>query len=205
MEKCTEIHRKGKSGCEISINHYKNVCKNTSFKIQILEKLPGNGYKNGSMDLEMLEYRLQREDYWIETLRTNYPYGLNERTKSMNKDLPVGKNFPSLPRHGAQFLNNRSRTKIDAPNFSSNINEFLKYIKAFPIKLRSDECRKLIESFKKSELRNLGIELEKIFQLDESDQRWHDLIKDMIFTKVHKQETPKSSATALLKHFRSPT
>ena len=25
------IHRKGKSGCEHSINHYKNVCKGASF------------------------------------------------------------------------------------------------------------------------------------------------------------------------------
>ena len=44
------IHRKGKPGFEISINHYKNICKNISFTIQIIEKLPGNGNKNGSID-----------------------------------------------------------------------------------------------------------------------------------------------------------
>ena len=44
------IHRKGKSGCEISINHYTNVCPNSSFWIQILEKLPGDGYKNGAKE-----------------------------------------------------------------------------------------------------------------------------------------------------------
>ena len=93
LNKRMNIHRKGKSGCEIAINHYRNICKNASFRIQILEKLPGNGYKNGAMDLEMLEYRLQREDYWIKTLRTSYPYGLNERTRSMNKNIPVEKIF----------------------------------------------------------------------------------------------------------------
>ena len=78
------IHRRGKSGCELSINHYKNVCPNATFNIQILEKFPGNGYNNGSMDMEMLEYRLPLEDYWIKKLRTVYPYGLNQRTKYMN-------------------------------------------------------------------------------------------------------------------------
>ena len=182
------VYRKGKSGCEISINHYKNVCKNASFTIQILENLPGNGYKNGSKDLEMLEYRLQREDYWIKLLRTSYPYGLNERTKSMNKDLPVGKNFPPLARHGARYLDTRSRTKINTRLLSSNLTEFFKYINNFPIKSRSNECRKLLETFKKSELRNLGNLIDSCFQKDESEQKWHDLIMDIIFTKVHKKE-----------------
>ena len=37
----------------------------------------------------MLEYRLQREDYWMKTLLTVYPDGLNERSKLMNKDSPI--------------------------------------------------------------------------------------------------------------------
>ena len=40
------IHRKGKSGCQQSINHYKNVCKGASFSIHILEKLGGDGFIN---------------------------------------------------------------------------------------------------------------------------------------------------------------
>ena len=71
------VHRRGKSGCEISISHYKNVCPNASYTIQILEKLPGNGYKNVSKDMEMLEYRLEREDYSVKKLRTVYPYTVN--------------------------------------------------------------------------------------------------------------------------------
>ena len=91
------IHRTGKTGCEVAIDHYKNVCPGATFSIQIVETLPGNGYSNGVVDSTMLEYRLQREDHWMKTLRTIYPYGLNERTKFMNKDFPVGKLFPSLP------------------------------------------------------------------------------------------------------------
>lgn len=48
LNKRMNIHRKGKSRFEISINHYKNVCKKIFFTIQIIKKLPGNGNKNGS-------------------------------------------------------------------------------------------------------------------------------------------------------------
>ena len=41
----------------------------------------------------MLEHQLQREDYCMKTLRTVYPYVLNERTKFMNKDIRL---FPPL-------------------------------------------------------------------------------------------------------------
>ena len=34
-------HRIGKSECEISIYRYRNICKNATFSIQVIEKLPG--------------------------------------------------------------------------------------------------------------------------------------------------------------------
>ena len=68
----------------ICVHKYEYIC------VQILEKLPGNGYINGQFDKAMLKTRLEREDYWMKTLRTVYPYGLNDRTKLMNKMKPVG-------------------------------------------------------------------------------------------------------------------
>ena len=65
MHSRMNIHRKGKTGCEIAINHYTNVCPGAKFSIRVLEKLPGNGYKNGKRDKEMYKYRLEREDFWI--------------------------------------------------------------------------------------------------------------------------------------------
>ena len=50
-----------------------NICQDTEFTFQILENLPGNGYRNGPKDSEMLEHRLQREGYWIKILRIVYP------------------------------------------------------------------------------------------------------------------------------------
>ena len=57
------IHRIGKSGCSFSIDHYSNVCKNVTFSIQVIERLPGNGYGNEIKDNVMMEYQLQSEGY----------------------------------------------------------------------------------------------------------------------------------------------
>ena len=56
----------------------------------------------------MFEYRLQREDYWIKTLRSASSYGSNKK----NKDLPVGKLFPPLPRYRESFIKTRTRPKL---------------------------------------------------------------------------------------------
>ena len=55
------IHQ-GKSGCEHSINHYKNVSKINSFCIHILEKLEGDSFINGQLDFAVQKLCLQRED-----------------------------------------------------------------------------------------------------------------------------------------------
>ena len=61
----------------------------------------------------MLEYRLQQEDYRMKTLRTIYPYEVNEKTKVMNKNVPVGKLFPPLSRDRERFLSGRTGNDID--------------------------------------------------------------------------------------------
>ena len=49
----TNIHQKGKSGFEDSINHNKNVCKDASFSIHILEKLEADDFINGQRDFSV--------------------------------------------------------------------------------------------------------------------------------------------------------
>lgn len=53
----------------------------------------------------MLEYRLQQEDYRVKRLHTFYPFGLNKKTKVLNKNVPVGKLIPSLPTYEEHYLN----------------------------------------------------------------------------------------------------
>ena len=60
------------------------------------------------MDRKMLEYCLRHEDYWMKTLQTVYPHGLNEKTKFMNKYVPVDNFFSPMSRYGERFLNVRT-------------------------------------------------------------------------------------------------
>ena len=123
LHKRMNIHRRGKSGCEISINHYKNVCPGSSFTIQIIEVLPGNGYKNGAFDIDMNKYRKEREEYWIKTLRTVYPYGLCEKIKrkGIAEDAPIGRLYPPLSRHGERLSGLDTRTRNGSRNNRDSI------------------------------------------------------------------------------------
>ena len=117
------------------------------------------------MDHKMIQYCLQREDYWMKTLRTIYLYRLIAKIKFMNKNVPVSKVFPPLPRYGKCFLNIRTQYNIHQQILSSY------YIRQFPIKLRSNKCRKLLKSFKKSELKNEGIQIQNNLQYGDFNQK----------------------------------
>ena len=78
-----KIYQKGRSGCEHSTNHYKNVCKGTSFSILIQEKLDRYGFKNGQRDFAMQELLLKREHYWMKKLHSIYSYDLNEGVRTV--------------------------------------------------------------------------------------------------------------------------
>ena len=67
------IHRDGKSASKITFNQLKNISQDTEFTFQIVENLSVNDYRNGPKYSEMLEYRLQRESYWIKVIRIVYP------------------------------------------------------------------------------------------------------------------------------------
>ena len=62
-----------------------------------------------SHEIVMNMYRLQREEYWMKTLRTVYPYGLNEKTKFMNKNSHKRRFFP---RYSERFIDTKTRSKI---------------------------------------------------------------------------------------------
>ena len=186
------VHRKGKKGCEIAIDHFKNVCPGSKFSVQILEKLPGNGYTNGKVDQKMLEYRLEREDYWIKTCRTLYPYGLNERTKFMCSEKPIGRLFPSLPRYGPRYL--EKRTRSDCTNNSISLESLINKISDFEIKSRSNELRKYIEGLKKTTLKKMAQEAQdKLNENHDANKRHYDIIIDMFYSKIYKPESNKKT------------
>ena len=78
LHKRINLHKRAKSGCEHVIKRFKHVCVDASFSVQIIEVFPGTGYKNNKVCPINRETRLDREDYWIETLRIFYRYGLSK-------------------------------------------------------------------------------------------------------------------------------
>ena len=74
----------------------------------------------------------------------------------MNKDSPIGKHFPKLPRYGERFIDTRTRSKITNHDLLSVIDIFFNFPKQFSLKHGSNKSQKLLESFKKRELKLLG-------------------------------------------------
>jgi len=90
-----------------------------------------------------------------------YLYGLNERTKSMNTDVPIGQLFPSLPRHGLKYVDHRTRTHRNSTASHSNLDTFMYHLETIDINLRDNACRKILDGFKQQHLRKLAKESNK--------------------------------------------
>ena len=106
---------------------------------------------------EMYKLRLEREDFWIKTLRTVYPYGLNEKTKKMNKLAPVGTLFHKLPRQGERkHVTVRRNKEITLKN--QPLNKILDVIGASPIKQRANVLRKTLNTLSIKELKQIAKE-----------------------------------------------
>ena len=139
----------------------------------------------------MYRIRLARENYWIKTLRTVYPYGLNDKVKEGTEDVPVGKLFNPLTRHGVrQPVQIRTKT---GGNPNDDIDSFIQEILVREKHERANFCRKRLESFNKKVLKRLAKEAEGKLNsnCDKSLVRWYDLIKDHFFTKTFKLKEKK--------------
>ena len=126
LHKRINIHRTSKSGCTNIINHKKEFCPKSEFRIQIIEAFTGSGYNEfNEVDDSMRAHRLKREEHWIKTLRTIYPYGLNERLRCLDSSKKqndcIGKIYPPLPRHGPTHRRNHSHHNIRPSSITSNI------------------------------------------------------------------------------------
>ena len=132
-------------GCRYVKEHFTSgPCKGSSFSVNIIEKLQGNGRNaDGKINEEITKYRRNREHWWISELRTSYPYGLNIRVgnKLCNEEsdsFGTHENFPKF--HPSKSLKEifkekkrgkvkpRSQRKAHAPHshsFSKNKNKLL--------------------------------------------------------------------------------
>ena len=193
LNKRMNIHRTSKKGCEHFIEHFSSECSGHSFSIQVIEKLPGSGYDQlGDVCSDLLEKRLEREDYWMTEMRTIYPYGLCERTrKGVHEEYSsIGKLFSALPRGGERPV--RSRDNRNNRMSILSMEEF--FIQANDVKQNEpksamNHIRKLLDTAKKNVLKQIASHIiDQHWNIDGDCKRWFSFILDIIDTKLYRSE-----------------
>ena len=184
------IHRTAKSGCEIFIDHFSSCCIAQSFNINVIEIFEGDGYKNGRVDEDMRGIRREREDWWMKTLRTIYPYGLNDQHKKKNTTSSVGSLFFPISRYSVRPTV-RSRSKKQNSSLKktpqSIYDELVSLITSFHKNPQhAYVIRTKLSSLDTKTLKTLHnlIEYNNIFHNDRYI-RWQDLMLDIIDTKIY--------------------
>jgi hypothetical protein len=184
------IHRTSKSGCEIFIDHFSSCCQAQSFYIQVIEVFEGDGYTNGKVDEDMRRIRREREDWWMKTLRTIYPYGLNDQHKKQHSTSSVGLHFFPLtryaPRPSVRSRNKNGNSTKKTPQCIYTELESL--ITSFnPTPQYAHIIRKKLSALDTKTLKTIWnlTAYNNIFH-DDKFVRWQDLVLDIIDTKIYK-------------------
>ena len=148
------------------------------------------------IDDEMRKHRLERENHWIKTLRTIYPYGLNEKANNHNSvcgdSSSVGKLFPSLPRYGiklrrAKTNRNKHTTKTNSKLFFQEVDNIIQD----DIKNSMYKIRILLDHIKKGmlkEIANTLLHKTSAMKINIKYSQWYSFISDIIDTKLYKPD-----------------
>ena len=192
LHKRMNIHRTSKSGCEHFIEHFCNVCSGKSFSIQVIEKLPGDGYDElGEVCSEMRDKRLEREDFWMKRLRSIYPYGLNEKAKEKSKMVDntcIGRLFPPLPRNGERPVSSRNNRN----NHLSTITKdefFCQFDNVIQNNIQEsmNHIRKILDTVKKRVLKEIAFSIiDNSWNENGRYKQWYSYVVDIIDTKLYK-------------------
>ena len=156
IHKRINTHRTAKSGCEYMTKYFRNDHVRSSFSIQILEIFEGDSHVNGKVCPIPITGKkiLERKDHWMKTLRTKYPYGLNDIARDEDTK-PVGLQFPSISRGAARTV--RPRTKlVPTANTADAIFEQIHLIIDSDIKNAYFHIRVILNTVKKKMLKQLA-------------------------------------------------
>ena len=176
--------------------------------MQIIEKIEGDGRTAcKTVGPTQATFRKQRELYWMLTLRTVFPYGLNDRIgdefKTEESHFAIASRFTTLKRSCPRIARGKARkgqnrltcnTFLQAlkNHFSTSLHDALNYI------------RVSISSMNKSMLKQLAdiVNDELLDQpADFKFTQWYSAILDLIDTKLYKPKPKKSPPTNLCRIF----
>ena len=185
--------------CKILSNHFnKGVCKGSNYSVQIIEKFEGSGRtEDDAIDPKVTSRRRKREDFWMRTLRTVHPYGLNDRVgddfmrdqatdKIGLKFFPLKRSFDRGTRRAKRTGNN----KFNEEGFLRNLEDMLIH----DIKNTMNYIRTSLTCLKKSELKRLGDRVTDILSakpLDFPYSQWYSVILDMLDCRLYKPQPEK--------------
>ena len=193
------VHKQGfdnpeKYGCcKYLTEHFTSGhCKDSTYKVQILEKLDGNGRTevNGRLipDKSVTYLRKKKETQWMLKLRTVYPYGLNDRVgddwaTQRNKKL-VGKQFTKLSRTFPRRSkgNGKNSPKLEPGTFLNIIDHLLQT--SLPDVM--NYIRITVASLKKTILKKItGLIKDTVFgNKNQEFVQWYMAIIDAIESKL---------------------
>ena len=188
-------HRTATSGCQHIINHFKDTCVGATFSTQILEKFSGSGYIHNKVCPDARSKRLDREEYWMKTLRTLYPYGLNERARENgDDDTLIGSLFPPLPRTGERQIRTRHKRNVyhqahSFVNFFDQLNSLLNN----NLNISFNTIRIILNKTKKKVLKDIAASIlcrDPNIHYHINKEQWYHYILDIIDTKLYKNKTP---------------
>ena len=189
--------------------HLETCCKTYSYSYQIIENLPGTGYKDdGTIDFAMSKVRKDKEDIWIRKMRTLFPYGLCEKARKKTNDCSViheavGKSFSGypIPRTGTRPTRNREASRrtdsiLSCDDFFTNLEEIF----SNDIFNSFNRIRILLNTAKKKVLKDIAFYIlnRSNYVFHPEREQWYLYIKDIIDTKLLKTISipPKKSAPA---------
>ena len=193
LHKRINIHRTAKQGCEYFIKHYRNDCVGSSFFIQILEVFQGSGYINGQLCTTAREKRLEREDFWAKTLRTVYPYGLNDKVRNIDNNKPIGLQLPSISRTSARAERPRNNFRSNINNNADEILKKIYHIVENDIQNAYFHIRIILNSIKKKVLKQIATRIlyryNNSHDLKENLDQYYFYMLDIIDSKLYRSTT----------------
>ena len=180
-------------------NFITKSCSNHSFSYQIIEKLPGTGYKSdGSIDTVMSKIRKDKEDVWIKKMRVIFPYGLCEKAREKDNNCSivhkaVGKSYKGfpIPRKGIRPVRSRENRNlkssiVSCDDFFSSLEDlFFNYLHA-----SFNQIRIMLDKTKKKVLKEIAYHiLERTsYTFHPEREQWYLYILDIIDTKLYLKE-----------------
>ena len=185
------------SFCKILNRHFnEGHCKGADYKVSILEKLPGSGRTDkGAIDIAVKKLRKARETFWIQQMRTAFPFGLNDRIddefKTQEQKQNVHAQFPSLKRlhpRKARGREKKGNCKLLPGDFVSQLHTYL----ANNIASAMNFIRVSLSTMSSSNLKQAhSLLTESLTTGDAQFHQWFQAGLDIIQSKQFKVKPPK--------------